>query len=91
MIPSYEYQDLFGIKMIVLMEQKPQSDHYHQVMLTQEQFKKVSDVLSECFIKTTQDDDTEMVKMVIGGDCVFYKAESYYDEKELEEKDSTED
>lgn len=42
-------EDLYNIRMIVLIECEPQSNQYHQVRLTKEQFIHVSDAIAECF------------------------------------------
>ena len=47
LIPS-NTTELFTTRLIFLMECSPQSNHYHQIMLNKEQFKKMSDALHEC-------------------------------------------
>ena len=38
------------------METNPQSNTYHQILLTEEQFKRMSDALAECFDKQVDED-----------------------------------
>lgn len=38
--------ELYTIRTLIFLETKPQSNEYHQVMLDQETFKKVTEVMS---------------------------------------------
>ncbi len=49
MIPSPFAEEMNNIRLVVLVESEPQSDHYHQIELTSEQFRKLSDVLAGMF------------------------------------------
>ena len=39
-------QELYTIRTLIFLETEPQSNEYHQVMLDQETFKKVTEVMS---------------------------------------------
>lgn len=39
-------QELYIIRTLIFLETEPQSNEYHQVMLDQETFKKVTEVMS---------------------------------------------
>lgn len=41
--------NLYGLRTLLFIETEPQSNKYCQVILTDEQFKKVSDAIAECF------------------------------------------
>jgi hypothetical protein len=88
-VKSYEPSELFGLRMMVMLEHEPQSDHYHQMMFSQEQFKKISDFIADTLgKKQCEDHGVEEVKLVIGGDCVFiHGGKDYYSEEELEDNE----
>lgn len=44
-----DWGEVFEVRMIVLMEDSPQSNKYHQILLNREQFRKVSDTLANVF------------------------------------------
>lgn len=39
------YEDLYGLRVLVFMETEPQSNKYHQVLLSPEMFKSMSATL----------------------------------------------
>lgn len=51
---------LYGTRLLVFLEDAPQSNQYHQVRLTPEQFKRVSDSISNVVAKNGDDEDVEV-------------------------------
>ena len=98
LIPSYEMSEVFGLKMVILMESEPQSDHYHQLVLNKDQFKTVSDVIADTIgKKMCEQHDMEEVNMILGPDCIFvHDVDSFYSQEYIndnidENTDDTED
>jgi hypothetical protein len=51
---------LYGTRLLVFLEADPQSNHYHQVRLTPDQFKRVSDAISRIVGRNGSDEDVEI-------------------------------
>lgn len=49
---------LYGTRLLVFLEDSPQSNQYHQIHLTESQFKRVSD--SVCDVKSRNGDDEDV-------------------------------
>lgn len=43
------YEELNTVRVLMFIETAPQSNQYHQIMLNEKQFKKISDAMAECF------------------------------------------
>lgn len=44
-----DIEDLYHVRMVILMESEPQSNRYNQIRFLPEQFIHVSDAIVECF------------------------------------------
>ncbi len=51
---------LYGTRLLVFLEDSPQSNQYHQVRLTPAQFKVVSDSISNVVGRNGDDEDVEI-------------------------------
>lgn len=51
---------LYGTRLLVFLEDSPQSNQYHQVILNPTQFKRVSDAISNVVGRNGDDEDVEM-------------------------------
>jgi ABC-type tungstate transport system permease subunit len=52
----FDVGELYTVRLIVLMEDAPQSNKYRQVILNPEQFKKVSDAVAQQFVRVEEKD-----------------------------------
>ena len=66
--------DLFGTRLLVFVEESPQSNKYRQIILNAEEFKKVSFSIGTI---TSRNGDDEMVE--------FQMSEELYDLPDLQE------
>ena len=51
---------LYGTRLLVFLEDSPQSNQYHQIHLNEKQFKRVSDAVSNVVAKHGDDEDVEV-------------------------------
>lgn len=51
---------LYGTRLLVFIEDAPQSNEYHQVHLNETQFKRVSDAISNVVGRNGDDEDVEV-------------------------------
>ncbi len=51
---------LYGTRLLVFLEDAPQSNQYHQIYLNKKQFKRVSDAVSNVVARHGDDEDVEV-------------------------------
>lgn len=54
------YTELYGIRLLIFMEQEPQSNNYRQVLLNPEQFKTLSLTLGEVVSQVGSKQEVEL-------------------------------
>lgn len=61
---NLDYEELYGVRLLVFQETEPQSNKYRQVLLDKEQFKKVSFDTSKLTGKKIMDNIDECTVML---------------------------
>lgn len=63
-VPEIDHSELYSVRLLAFVETGPQSNEYHQFQFTEEQFKKVSDAIANCFTVTKEDDTRDDIDTI---------------------------